>query len=326
MAPEEKCVVLYGKYELGRIFSIIKGSQFKEASDDFDFDEGIFPNYMLIESFISSFQNSIDCKYSFRMSAIMSSGTSDNTLREQREEGEGIAGEVVAAEEVMDVAIQREEVVGRKVLLKRLRLKVEVEAAIKRVEAEAEAARQREKQAEFKDLGFIGVQQLVVTGLSGKFYEMKFGTWIRTLSYLDSDVMDMLVTNESHVHKWTTDYSPIILEIYKDFVVIAENCEVHFNGDDGYEVSEGTDTHIVNLMSKKCSCRTWDLSGIPCPHAIRAYKHRNKDPIAEGAIHPYYNKATYLSVYLHKLQSVSGSKFWKYEKSQDMEPPEICKM
>ncbi|KAK4347712.1 hypothetical protein RND71_034051 [Anisodus tanguticus] len=97
------------------------------------------------------------------------------------------------------------------------------------------------------------------------------------------------------VHKWVIDYSPTSLEIYKDFVVIVENYEVHFNGDDGYEVSEGTDTHIVDLMSKKCIGRTWDLSGIPCTHVIRAYKHRNNDPIVEGAIHPYYNKATYLS-------------------------------
>ncbi|KAK4365290.1 hypothetical protein RND71_016648 [Anisodus tanguticus] len=42
----------------------------------------------------------------------------------------------------------REESVGRTVLMKRLRLKVEAEATIQRAEAEAEAARQREKQVE----------------------------------------------------------------------------------------------------------------------------------------------------------------------------------
>ncbi|KAK4366714.1 hypothetical protein RND71_014594 [Anisodus tanguticus] len=187
---------------------------------------------------------------------------------------------------------------------------------------------------QFKNLGFLGVQQLVVTGQSGKYYEMKFNTGIRTLLYLvgtdcdsaneslncgsvnealnsssnessDDDfdveelelnilqnrrdntlklehfkiiyhgmsfkdilearmfinlyslaenkglvllksdkfrvrykcaegcpfnvtsvnVMDMLVGNESQVHKWATDYSPTTLKIYKDFVVIDENCE-----------------------------------------------------------------------------------------------------
>ncbi|KAK4356367.1 hypothetical protein RND71_025338 [Anisodus tanguticus] len=277
---------------------------------------------------------------------------------------------------------------------------------------------------QFKNLGFIGVQQLVVAGPSEKYYEMEFDTGIRTLLYLVSDdfcvinpfavdefELGIVVTNIVHhsesysidvdvstdcdsanealnssdddfdleelelirlqnkmeitlkLEHFNTIYPGMsfkdtlearmfmnlyalvenkglvllksdksrvrhkcVDEIYKDFVVIAENFEVHFNSDDGYEVSGGTDTHIVDLMSKKCSCRTWDLSGIPFSHAMRAYKHRNKDPIAEGAIHPYYNNATYLSVYLHKLQPVRGSKFWKYEKSQDMEPPEICKM
>ncbi|KAK4339158.1 hypothetical protein RND71_040620 [Anisodus tanguticus] len=50
--------------------------------------------------------------------------------------------------EAVDAAMQREEAIGRKVLLTRLRLKAEVEAAMQRVETEAEAARQREKQDE----------------------------------------------------------------------------------------------------------------------------------------------------------------------------------
>ncbi|KAK4352642.1 hypothetical protein RND71_028160 [Anisodus tanguticus] len=40
---------------------------------------------------------------------------------------------------------------------------------------------------QFKNLGFYGVQQLVVTGPSTKYYEMEFDTGIRTLLYLVSD-------------------------------------------------------------------------------------------------------------------------------------------
>ncbi|KAK4351261.1 hypothetical protein RND71_030574 [Anisodus tanguticus] len=52
---------------------------------------------------------------------------------------------------------------------------------------------------QFKNLGFIGVQQLVVTGPSGKYYEMKFDTGIRTLLYLVSDdfcVINLFVVDE----------------------------------------------------------------------------------------------------------------------------------
>ncbi|KAK4341092.1 hypothetical protein RND71_039593 [Anisodus tanguticus] len=44
-------------------------------------------------------------------------------IGKKREEGEGMSGEADVAEEAIDAAMQREEVVGRRVLLKRLRLK-----------------------------------------------------------------------------------------------------------------------------------------------------------------------------------------------------------
>ncbi|KAK4378934.1 hypothetical protein RND71_000796 [Anisodus tanguticus] len=52
---------------------------------------------------------------------------------------------------------------------------------------------------QFKNLGFIGVQQLVVTGPSGKYYELEFDTEIRTLLYLVSDgfcVINLFVVDE----------------------------------------------------------------------------------------------------------------------------------
>ncbi|KAG5571881.1 hypothetical protein H5410_061647 [Solanum commersonii] len=75
---------------------------------------------------------------------------------------------------------------------------------------------------------------------------------------------------------------------------IANMCELNFNGDDGFEVSEGNDRHIVNLATKKCTCK--------------------------------YSKEAYLLAYHCKLQSVPGQKFWKIEVEQAMEPPELVNL
>ncbi|KAK4343897.1 hypothetical protein RND71_036991 [Anisodus tanguticus] len=53
---------------------------------------------------------------------------------------------------------------------------------------------------QFKNLGFIVVQQLVVTGPSWKYYEMEFDTGIRTLLYLVSG--DFCVINLSVVDEF----------------------------------------------------------------------------------------------------------------------------
>ena len=46
---------------------------------------------------------------------------------------------------------------------------------------------------------------------------------------------------------------------------------MEWNGEFGYEVSnifDKNDKHVVNMKGLKCTCREWDLSGIPCVHAI----------------------------------------------------------
>ncbi|XP_060210677.1 uncharacterized protein LOC132637635 [Lycium barbarum] len=90
------------------------------------------------------------------------------------------------------------------------------------------------------------------------------------------------------------------------------------------EVSEGTDKHIVNLATKKCSCRVWDLTGIPCPHAIKALLHSKLDPKKE--IHWWYSKEAYILTYHYKLQPVPGPKFWKIDPLAAMEPPPFVKL
>ncbi|PHU24679.1 hypothetical protein BC332_09786 [Capsicum chinense] len=106
--------------------------------------------------------------------------------------------------------------------------------------------------------------------------------------------------------------------------MIAHCCEVKSNEDQGYEVVEGEDTHVVHLGRKKCTCRTWDLTSIPCPHAIKAYIHDKQEP--EDHMNWWYSKEDYMLVYIHKIQPVRDSKFWKVDPAHAMEPPEIQKM
>lgn len=37
----------------------------------------------------------------------------------------------------------------------------------------------------------------------------------------------------------------------------------------------------VNLQQRRCTCRLWDLSGIPCPHAIKAMMYKRVESVGE---------------------------------------------
>ncbi|CAN4115585.1 unnamed protein product [Withania somnifera] len=95
--------------------------------------------------------------------------------------------------------------------------------------------------------------------------------------------------------------------MYNEFLNIANVAELNFNGDYGFEISEGSDKFIMNLKSKRCGCRVWELTRIPCPHAIKALQYKELDPMKE--IHWWYSKEAYLLAYHLKLQLVPGPKF-----------------
>ena len=45
-----------------------------------------------------------------------------------------------------------------------------------------------------------------------------------------------------------------------------------------FSVTDGTDTYVVNLQDRTCACRIWDLSGIPCAHAVAGIYYNQANP------------------------------------------------
>ena len=74
--------------------------------------------------------------------------------------------------------------------------------------------------------------------------------------------------------KWdiTPHYSEK-LEVEKER---AKYCKPIQAGVDLWQVTSGHQTHAVNLQVHTCGCRKWDLSGIPCNHAISAINKGKK--------------------------------------------------
>ncbi|XP_019250957.1 PREDICTED: uncharacterized protein LOC109229862 [Nicotiana attenuata] len=148
---------------------------------------------------------------------------------------------------------------------------------------------------------------------------------IKILEDIRIKTMNLLREHEEEVRSWRYDFSQKCMDLYNEYLQIEQTaCEVNANGQNYYEVTEGSDKHCVNLAVKKCTCRSWDLTGIPCPHAIRAILHDSGDPMTE--INWWYSKEAFLLTYRHKIHPVRGEKFWKIEPSQAMEPPELVKL
>ncbi|XP_071918849.1 uncharacterized protein [Coffea arabica] len=60
----------------------------------------------------------------------------------------------------------------------------------------------------------------------------------------------------------------------------ATYCVPYKSNEVNYEVADPySEKHAVNIEEKTCSCRKWDLTGIPCYHAISALWIAMKDPM-----------------------------------------------
>ncbi|CAN1175129.1 hypothetical protein LINPERPRIM_LOCUS30653 [Linum perenne] len=96
-------------------------------------------------------------------------------------------------------------------------------------------------------------------------------------------------------------------------------CHIICNGKEGYEVRHGDDRFCVQLNEKKCSCRAWQLTGIPCAHAITCIASEGEDP--EMFLVDCYSTETYWKIYDHVMQPLDGPKEWSNHEFEAILPP-----
>ncbi|XP_058739607.1 uncharacterized protein LOC131611723 [Vicia villosa] len=80
----------------------------------------------------------------------------------------------------------------------------------------------------------------------------------------------------------------------------------------------------VNLKDRVCSCRRWELTGLPCVHSLSAMKSRNHE--VDDYIPDYYRKSIYVEFYKPVIFPVNGSNLWVRTEYPDVMPPTYRKM
>ncbi|WCJ18627.1 hypothetical protein M5689_000963 [Euphorbia peplus] len=144
---------------------------------------------------------------------------------------------------------------------------------------------------------------------------------ITMLEEIRVKVVDMRRAMVEFAAKWITDISPMALSIFQGFSNRAMSCEIVWNGDDGFEVTECQYRYVVDLKLLTCSCRVWVLKGIPCAHAIATMHKVKMDPMQH--VSHWYNKQTFLSCYSTCIQPVWNMHMWPESDHPAIQPPEV---
>ncbi|XP_042018903.1 uncharacterized protein LOC121766704 [Salvia splendens] len=91
-----------------------------------------------------------------------------------------------------------------------------------------------------------------------------------------------------------------------------------------FEVSHFEDRFVVTPSLRKCGCKKWDLTGIPCIHACAAI-HFLKQTV-DDYVHEYYSLSKYTSAYGYGLPALNGEKLWPQAEGYPVVPPPVKKM
>ncbi|XP_048138643.1 uncharacterized protein LOC115734876 isoform X2 [Rhodamnia argentea] len=153
---------------------------------------------------------------------------------------------------------------------------------------------------------------------NGRIIDARCKSIYSMLEEMRTMIMTRMHTQRDACARWRRDCGPRIVKKLEENRRDATYCRVLWNGDDGYEVLDKSVKFVVDVSMRECTCRRWQLTGIPCPHAISALNHKKKD--AYDYIDECYKKAKFLAAYQNMLKPVRGERFWKKTNGEAPEP------
>lgn len=68
------------------------------------------------------------------------------------------------------------------------------------------------------------------------------------------------------------------------------------------------------MNTKSCSCRSWELTGIPCKHAVAVIWNMSVNGMQVGNPEQWVNKvykvSTWKTAYMHTIEPINGVELW----------------
>nr|KAJ0223078.1 hypothetical protein LSAT_V11C200057480 [Lactuca sativa] len=86
-----------------------------------------------------------------------------------------------------------------------------------------------------------------------------------------------------------------------------------------FEARFNYESFKVDLEARTCTCRLWDISGIPCVHANAAINYIHKT--TNGYINECFSKDKFIECYKSNIMPINGSNLWEQTLFQKPLPP-----
>lgn len=118
-----------------------------------------------------------------------------------------------------------------------------------------------------------------------------------------------MATRHQVASTWNDDdLCPKIMKLVNKIAKDTISCQAYMSSPGEYEIHEGKSQFPLSLNNKICSCGAWQISRIPCRHAIRAMVHAKIDP--QKVVSSWYHVRTYKQTYSFNISPIPDTDQW----------------
>ncbi|KAK8582463.1 hypothetical protein V6N13_069240 [Hibiscus sabdariffa] len=168
------------------------------------------------------------------------------------------------------------------------------------------------------------VDDNICEAFNSSILEARYKSIITMLGEIRVKLMTRIVEKRKFCKSWKQNYGPLVKRKFDQNKKDSIEWNMVWNGDNGCEVKKGRKQYIVKLQDRICRCRSWQLTGLPCPHACCAIWHMGGDP--DDYLDQCYHKNTYMKAYAYALHPINGAHDWIKSGIESILPPIEKKM
>ncbi|KAG8368577.1 hypothetical protein BUALT_Bualt15G0060000 [Buddleja alternifolia] len=151
---------------------------------------------------------------------------------------------------------------------------------------------------------------------------------VQVIEQIHCKLMTQFEEGRLNCKSWFSILAPSAEKHMMDAINRASTYQVLRSDEVEFEVLSSERSDIVNIKTRSCSCRDWQLYGIPCSHAVAALISSRKDVYA--FTEKYFTVASYCETYAQDIHPLPGKIEWKKNEETNMDdeirvvrPPKI---
>jgi len=137
-------------------------------------------------------------------------------------------------------------------------------------------------------------------------------------------MMERLYNLRLEGQRWGNHVCPNIREDLNELKHHQRNWHVMPGGLSHFEVRGTNESFAVDLDSRTCSCRLWQINGIGCVHSVACISFLNRD--VESYVDPLFSTISYMKSYQHIIKGMNGSTMWPETSYIPPLPPKARRM